>query len=149
MKNTFTLIFLFIFLSSVNGQNQYSSENLQKANEEELQELLLKAQKQKKVGTVMSIAGPASTVTGLLLWNAAWSGSTAGSATLGGVMMIGGAITTIVGVLIMINGSSAVKRINEIISTNSSTIKLDLKPSAHYNLITQNYQPVITLCLRF
>ena len=42
-----------------------------------------------------------------------------------------------------------VERINTIKNTAYDGIKIDLKPCAQYNLVPQNYQPGLTLRIKF
>ena len=103
----------------------------------------------KKNGKNLSIAGPLIFGAGYGLGAAAWSGGTAGMWQIGLGMMAAGPIITLIGLPMLITGSSRVKRINEIKHTNNARITIDFAPSGIYNCATQKYQPGITLRLRF
>lgn len=152
MKKFVSLFILVLFLTiSAHAQNVFSRQYIAAASAEQLKEYLIKAHKQKKKGTIMSIAGPVTALTGIYLFNGAWAGNIGGSgtATMGLLMFIGGTGATLIGVPLLIIGSTRVNRINEVLATSHNRVKLDLKPSAQYNLITQNYQPGLTLRIRF
>ncbi len=151
MKKIIIISVLCLLVFSIQAQKPYSIENLQKLSTEELDVYYNKAFDLQKTGKILSIAGTVSAFTGVLLFDAAWSGSMGdeGTAALGGLMLLGGMGATIIGLPKLITGSSRLKRINDIISIADNNIKLDLKPSAQYNLATQNFQPAVTLCIGF
>ena len=66
-----------------------------------------------------------------------------------GIVGIAGLGTMAVGIPMIITGKKRVTRINTINSTVYNGIYIDLKPRAHYNFITQNYQPGVTLRISF
>lgn len=150
MKKKLTIgLFLIILAFTSQAQKLYSKENLEKASIEDLSLYLEKAQKLKKTGVTLSIAGPVIFILGYGLGTAAWSGGTSGMWTIGLGMLIIGPIVTLVGLPMLFAGSSRIKSINAIKSTAFNGIKMDLAPSGIYNYATQNYQPGITLRIRF
>lgn len=150
MKKKLTIgLFLIILAFTSQAQKLYSKENLEKASIEDLSLYLEKAQKLKKTGVTLSIAGPVIFILGYGLGTATWSGGTSGMWTIGLGMLIIGPIVTLVGLPMLFAGSSRIKRINAIKSTAFNGIKMDLAPSGIYNYATQNYQPGITLRIRF
>jgi hypothetical protein len=54
-----------------------------------------------------------------------------------------------VGIPMNVTGKNRVERINTIKSTAYDGVKIDLKPYAQFNPATQNYQPGVTLRIRF
>ena len=88
---------------------QYSIENIQNASLKDLELYLVKAQKLKKTGGILSIVGPVTAITGTLLVS---NMNTSSSFGLGLIMFLGGIGVTVVGLPILITGSSRVKRIN-------------------------------------
>jgi len=149
MKKILTVGLLCIILAfTCQAQKFYSQENLEKASLQDLNFSLEKAKKLKKNGRNLSIAGPIIFGAGFGLGTAAWSGGTEGMWQIGLGMMVAGPIITLIGLPILFTGSSRVKRINEIKHTGDG-VRIDLSPSGIYNCATQNYQPGITLRLRF
>ena len=129
----------------------YSKQNLEKASLKELDYCLIRAKKLKKTGVILSVGGPVSAVTGLLMFNASWAGNFGGSGTagLGLIMFLGGTGVTVVGLPILITGSSRVKKINDAKSITFNDIQMDLAPCSIYNYASQNYQSGIALRIRF
>ena len=70
-----SIISLLLFLFAFAGQSQkiYSVENLEQASQEDLNIYLEKSQKLKKTGGFLSIAGPASAITGAVLAMSAYN----------------------------------------------------------------------------
>lgn len=150
MKKKLTIgLFLIMLAFTCQAQKIYSKEKLVKASTEDLNFYLEKAQKLKKTGGTLSIAGPVIFISGYGLASAAWSGGTQALWAIGYGMLIAGPIVTLVGLPMLIIGSSRIKNINDIKSTAFNCIKMDLAPSGIYNYATQNYQPGITLRIRF
>ena len=125
---------------------QYSIENIQNASLKDLELYLVKAQKLKKTGGILSIVGPVTAITGTLLVS---NMNTSSSFGLGLIMFLGGIGVTVVGLPILITGSSRVKRINNIKSTAYNGLRIDLVPGNQYNYMTQNHQPGISLRISF
>jgi len=146
MKKNLTLVLLLIlFAFTCQAQEIYSKENLQKTSLEDLNVYLEKAQKLKKAGSIVTIAGSATTVTGLVLI----AMNSESTFYHGFFMSIAGPIITLVGLPILLTNSSRIKRINKIKDNLYGGVTIDLAPSGIYNCATQNYQPGITLRLRF
>lgn len=162
MKKIFFLGFLIFFIQLNSfSQNQdlakekmppkYSLQNLQQASLEDLELYLIKAKKLKKTGARLSIGGPITAVAGFAMFSASWSGNFGGSGTAGAglIMFLGGAGVTVVGLPILITGSSRVNRINKIKATTYNGIRMDIIPNHLYNSTTQDYYPGVTLRLTF
>lgn len=151
MKKIIIILILFFSALVSQAQNKYSQENLEQASVTQLNNYLAKAKKLKKTGGILSIGGPVSAVTGLVMFNASWAGNFGGSFTagLGLIMFLGGTGLTAVGLPIWITGSCRVSKINNIKSTAYNGLRIDLVPSNQYNYMTQNYQPDISLRIRF
>ncbi|MBT3384415.1 MAG: hypothetical protein HN778_09850 [Prolixibacteraceae bacterium] len=150
-KITFISLVLFLFTFTVQSQKIYSVENLEQASQEELDIYLEKALKNKKTGKTLTNVGlitlgaDALFVTGIIVADKA----DMGTALLAGLTMYAALGTIAVGIPMKITGKKRVERINTIKNTASNGIKIDLKPSAQYNLASQNYQPELTLRIRF
>jgi hypothetical protein len=69
--------------------------------------------------------------------------------TMLGSLLLAGLVTTIVGVPILITGSTRVNRINGIKKSHSNELSLDIAPCNLYNPLNHNYKPGITLRLKF
>jgi hypothetical protein len=121
---------------------------LKNAPNEDLDLYLVKAKKTKKKGTVMSIAGPLVATAGGLLAAASFTLSgDDGGFVFGSLLFVAGIGTTIVGIPILITGSSRVKTINEIKKSRGMT--MEFIPGGYYNQLAQNYQPGATFRIRF
>ena len=149
--NIILLLFCTALLS--HAQKPYSKENLENLKQEELDIYFNKAVKLQKSGkTVTIIGGSILGATAITIATMAivdqgdWALAAAGVAFLGGVAGVG---TMAVGIPMNITGKKRVERINEIKSTTSNGIRFDLKPIAQYNYYTRNYQPGISLRIRF
>ena len=116
---------------------------------EELDLYLEKAQKQKKTGAILSIAGPGTAVIGILLASYAYGGGTEGQFFVGLLMMGIGPIVTVVGLPVLITGSSRVKRINKIKNTSFQGVSMELTPCIINNYQAHNQQPGVILRIRF
>lgn len=149
MIRVLIIVLLLILIEfACHAQRVYSKQNLELASLDSLNHSLEKAHKLKKTGVIMSIAGPASFITGALLGAAAWSGGTEGMWQLGAGMMIIGTCTTLIGLPILIAGSSRVKKVNRAIKTRMGA-SLNLAPYYVYNKNSQNLSSGVTLHIRF
>jgi len=138
-----------VFVIAGQAQAKYSNQSLEQLSPEDLGLYLEKAQKQKKAGTVLSIAGPVTAVSGFLLAVSAAGGGTENQFAAGMGMMIIGPVVTVVGLPLLISGSSRVKRINGIKSSPDNGISMELAPCVIYNFQAQSQQPGVTLRIRF
>lgn len=147
MKKIIIILILFFSVLVSQAQKDYSQENLEQVSQEELDIYFNKAVKLHKTGKTLMITGAVS------IWGAVVFGiigpndlSTPVIAAVIGAVGIG-----VLGVGIPMNktGKNRVERINTIKNTSYDDIKIDLKPCAQYNFTTQNYQPGITLKIRF
>ena len=150
MKSILTIIALFfVFNLASQAQEKYSMESLENLSQEELNAYLDKALKLKKDGKTVNIVG------GSILGATALSVIVIGNKMDLGVVVVGfvgglaGLGTMAVGIPMNVTGKKRIERINTIKSTAYNGISIDLKPSAQYNFITQNYQPEIILRISF
>lgn len=118
---------------------------LKNATNEDLDFYLAKARKTKKKGTVMSIVGPVTAIAGGLL--AATSFIDESGFVFGTLLFLGGTGTTVVGIPILITGSSRVKNISKI--KESKGITMELAPGGYYNFQANSYQPGLSLRIRY
>ncbi|MGQ7870512.1 hypothetical protein [Sunxiuqinia sp. sy24] len=154
MRNLIVTIFiLFFFVLASQAQKPYSMEYLENASPQELDFYLDKALKLQKTGKTVTIVGgsilgaTAATVGGVALFaEGDWA---LGAVVIGFFGGIAGLGTMAVGIPMKATGKKRIERINTIKNTAFDGVKIDLRPCAHDNLMTQNYQPGITLRIRF
>jgi len=96
-------------------------------------------------GGIITITGSVSAITGIGLLSL----NKEGVAYHGFFMTIIGLGVTVVGLPILITGSSRVKRINGIRNTVSDRIFFEIAPCSFQNYMAQNYQHGVTLRIRF
>jgi len=150
MKTMACIILLnFVFVLAGQAQAKYSNQSLEKLSPEELGLYLEKAKKQKKTGAILSIAGPATAVSGLLLAGFAYSGGTENQFAVGFLMMGIGPIITAVGLPVLITGSSRVKRINNLKNSSLTGVSMELAPCIINNYQVHNQQPGVIIRIRF
>ena len=148
----FVIGVVFMLIAFTNqAQNLYSQQNLRQATAEELNQLLVKAEKTKKTGAILSIGGPITSVAGLAMFSASWAGNFGGSFTAGAglIMFFGGIGATVVGLPILITGSSRIKRIKDLKANSSGAINIELVPCRFTNLLAQSSQPGVSIRIRF
>ncbi len=150
MKTILTIGILFVlFAFTCQAQRIHSKENLEKTSTEDLFLYLEKAKKLKKTGGVLSVAGPLSAITAALLIGPAYRSGAGLLWMLDIGVFFAGIGATVIGIPILITGSSRVKKSEAIIYAINDGIRIDLAPSGIYNYATQNYQPGITLRISF
>jgi hypothetical protein len=131
----------------------YSYQNLKNSSPQELNLYLEQAQKQKKNGIILSVVGSVLAISGGAL--AAENFSLSSSAeedfrlSAGLIMILGGGVTTIVGLAKLSLNSSRINMIEDIKTGSSETVYVEMSPCTYYNLNTQNYHPGIKLSIRF
>jgi hypothetical protein len=138
-------LLIIVFTMTCQAQRLYSYKNLEQTSEENLSLYLTKAQKLKKTGGIITIAGPSTVVAGLLLMTA--GESIAGY--LGFFMLPIGVGVTTIGIPILATGSSRVKKISKVWNSKHNTAWIEFAPCGLYNYQTQNIQPGISLKIRF
>ena len=129
------------------SRNTYSLDYLQNASIEELKYYHYKALKLKKDGKTVTFLGGATIGAGIF-YGLVGPGHL-GTMAIAGLSTMAGLITMAVGIPMNVTGKKRVERINTIKNTAYDGIKIDLKPCAQYNLATRNYQPGVTLRIRF
>ena len=144
-----TILLTFVFVLPGHAQGKYSTQRLEQLSREDLGLYLEKAQKQKKAGVILSIAGPVTAVAGILLAGYAYGGGTAGQFSAGLFMMGIGPVATVVGLPLLITGSTRVKRINGMSSGSFHGVSMELAPSVIYDYKANNPHPGATLRIRF
>jgi hypothetical protein len=138
---------MLIVLFTLDGQAQglYSRQNLEQTSNEDLSLYLMKAQKLKKTGGVITIAGASTVISGFLLMfdgeTASYIGIYMSFFGLGGV--------TAIGIPILATGSSRVMRISKVWNAKNNAMWIDLAPCGLYNYQAQNIRPGIKLRIRF
>lgn len=142
-----------IIIGNVQPNNLYPKKfpnklKLETASQDELNFYLRRAQKTKKTGTVLSIAGPVSFASGLLLAGSAWSGGTEGMWSAGLFLIFAGTGATVVGLPVLITGASRVKRINSL-RNNASDSVFEMAPCNFQNYFTGAQQYGVKLSLKF
>ena len=126
----------------------YSIQNLEYSSPKELEAYMDKALKLKKTGKTLTIVGAVTLgAVALTIPLDPTGGFIAASALIfAGIPALA---ATTVGISMNVTGKKRVERINTIKNTAYDGIKIDLKPCAQYNFATQNYQPGVTLRIRF
>ena len=146
MKIIVVISILCLFVSTITAQKPYSLENLKTLSMEELDLYYNKALKNQRTGKVLTIVGGSLGAVGLIT---ATKAHDLGTMVVGAIAALSGGALMAVGIPVSITGKKRVERINAITSTAMINISFDLKPNAQYNLMTQNYQPGITLKISF
>jgi len=148
----FILLLLLICLLG-QAQQKYSSENLEKASQEELDLYLNDALKLKKTGRIFNIIGASSlgvaSVCALLGSDAGFGVDSWALILIGGGGLIVGGTSLAIGIPTNLIGKKRVKMINSIKTTAFYNVNVDLRPCIRYNLTGQNYQPGLALRIRF
>jgi len=150
MKKISGIGFLFILFSFAGyAQKTYSRQNLGQASHKDLDLYLRKAVKLKKAGLILTIAGPASFVTGTLIAGYSSMGGTEGAYKFGLGMVFTGIGVTAAGIPILITGLTRVKKVRDAKAASKGIASMDLIPVTLYNYETQNFQSGIKLRIRF
>lgn len=151
MKKISGIGFLFILLSFAGyAQETYSRQNLGQASQKDLDLYLGKAVKLKKAGLILTIAGPASFVTGTVIAIASsYKGGTEGMYKFGLGMVFAGIGATAAGIPILITGLTRIKKVREALATSKGIASMDLMPVTLYNYETQNFQLGVKLRISF
>ena len=137
---------MFVILFALTGQSQelYSKKNLEQASSEDLSLYLTKAQKLKKAGAVVSIAGPSTVILGIILMAAGES-----TAYVGIGMSFVGFCGTVIGIPILATGLSRVKRTSKVWNAKFNKAFIEISPGSFFNYQTHNIQPGLTLRISF
>lgn len=130
------------------AQKDYSLENLRSLSQEELDVYLNKALKLQSSGKTYTIIGVSAlgAVALTIPFDSSGGMVAATAAIFVGIPAIG---LTTVGISRNSKGKKGIERINSIKNTVFNDIIFDLKPFVQYNQISRNYQPGVTLRIRF
>jgi hypothetical protein len=138
-------LLIIVFSMTCQAQGLYSKKNLEQTSDEDLSLYLTKAQKLKRTGGVITIAGSSTMLAGFLLMldgeTASYIGIYMSFVGLGGV--------TAIGLPVLATGSSRVKKISKVWNAKHKSSWIDLAPCGFYNYQTQNIQPGVSLRIRF
>lgn len=115
------------------------------ASKDELLAYLISAKKTKKTGRKLALIGAGTYLAGGALILA----DKEGDAYLGALVVLTGAGLAGVGVLILITGSSQIKKINKELNTRVNGLAIEFSPCSFYNYQAQNYQPGLSLRIKF
>lgn len=150
MKKISATGFLIILISlSGYSQGTYSKQKLEKASQEDLDLYLGKALKLKKAGSILTIAGPASFLTGVVFAGASMAGGTEGMYKFGLGMVFAGMGATAAGIPILITGSTRVKKVKKAMSKSGGIASINMIPCGLLNFESQKFQPGIRLKIMF
>ena len=151
MKKVTLLIILSVFISAnTMAQKVYSEENLNKASDLELDSYLQKGYKLKKTGAILSISGPGLVLTGLFIAGYGYSNTNSDFLFIAGIIMMWtGAAATLVGIPILITGSTRVKNVKNAMDSSPQSVILKITPSILYNSQSNAYHPGIGLNFTF
>jgi hypothetical protein len=109
----------------------------------------MKAHKLKKTGGLLSIAGPVTAIAGIGLVSASLNGGSEGMYSLGLGMMLVGTGATIVGLPLLLTGSSRVNNVKKAISASLGVASIAPAPFSLHNYKNQNLQPGLRLSIIF
>ena len=146
------LIIITAFAS--NAQKNYSNQNLEKASQEDLNLYLNKAKKTKTAGIILTIVGSIALAGGSVLLvdstvDVILDTSSTTEVNTMAYLLIGGAVTTYVGLPLLIVGSSRVNKINRIKYAKFNGVTMEFAPCNFYNYQAQNHQLGLTLRVKF
>jgi len=130
---TLILLLVFFALSSQAQIAPYSHQNLSNSSLEGLETYLAKAQKTKKIGKTVTLAGASATTIGIVLAGAGESTFREGFA-----MLLGGLGTTVVGLPIWVTGSVRIKKVNRVIESLTKNVTLQVLPNTQYSYLTKS-----------
>jgi len=145
MKKLLIVMFFLIFVFSSYAQKKYSVENLQNLSQKELNVYLKKAQNKKTAGAIISGAAAVVITSAFFIED----DSEPMGPPLPFVVGAGGVVIGLIGLPLLIKGSSRVKRIKQLQKTSLDNIKFDVQPLAQYNRISQKYQAGLTFRVTF
>lgn len=143
-KLSFTALLLLLFMLAAEAQKAYSAGNLENSSRESLELYLSKAQNIKKTGSILTIAGSLSAVTGLML-----AGAGESTFPLGFGMLLAGSGVTLVGLPVWITGASRAKRVTTALNTRQASASTGLAPAIGYKLNSSELQAGLKLSVRF
>jgi hypothetical protein len=150
MKKNLSVISLFIVLSlSGHAQGIYSKQNLAKASREDLELYLDKAVKITRAGAIFSIAGSASFVSGLVIAGSSSGRGTEESYRFGLGLTVAGFCSSVIGLPILITGTSRIGKVIEAKNASKETASINLAPSTNYNYETHKFQSGVKLKIIF
>ena len=155
-----SLIFLAVLTASTNAQNWYNKyycdRNLSELNSDELYNLLEKADKTVKNGTILTITGSATWfIAGASLMGKAardiveWEYSGDEEYHMLTLVTITGAVVAIIGIATLITGKQRQKMVRKSINFLGQDAQLEMKPSLYYNNSTQSYSSGLTITVNF
>jgi hypothetical protein len=146
MKRISAIAFVVFILSvTSHAQGLYSKKNLDQASKEDLSLYLAKAQKLKKTGGVICIAGSSTALVGVLVMMVGGEGG----GYAGFYMLFLGASSAVIGIPIHATGSSRIKKISTMQNARFKEALLSVAPCNFYNYQTHNIYPGISLSIRF
>jgi hypothetical protein len=131
------------------AQGKYSTENLTRLSQEDLEIYLYKAQQQKQRGKTLAFIGAAAIV-GEIVW-ASLDPNMHRFSSFSKVSIVGiaGFGAMILGIPMSISGNTKIARINKIDSTVNNDILFKIEPQAQYNIISRNYTPGVAVSITF
>lgn len=151
MKKSIFLFLLFLLVSGTGfSQRIYSKQQLEQASMEELNAYLKLSEKKKTTGTILSVAGPVALLAGGIVFNENWDKygeENYTKADAGGYLILAGIVSTIIGVPMLIKGSSRVKRITGIM--DAKTVSFELAPCRFQDLLSHRTPAGMALRLTF
>lgn len=126
----------------------YTLDYLRNASPEELNYYYYKAGKLQKIGRIMNIGGISTFGV-----SAICAFATSDSWGLGALIFIFPALaglgTLLVGLPVNLTGKYRIDQVNSVRNTAFNDIGINLQPCAQYNILSQNFQPGITLKISF
>lgn len=134
---------LICFTFSSQAQRLYSKQNIAHASQEDLNFYLKQAKSKRTTGIILTAVGPVTYGTLLILANSKNSNMDIG--TVGGLFLLG-SIGTLVGIPVLIVGSSRVSRVKKALSEK---VSVNIAPYIFKNNLAQSNQTGLTLQIKF
>jgi hypothetical protein len=145
MRRIFAIVIVLVILPLTSkAQNVYTPDKLEQASQKELSLYLDKAQGLKKTGSILTIAGSISALSGLVL-----AGAGESTFPLGFGMLLAGSGVTLVGIPVWITGASRVKKVSTTINARQVSASIELAPAFCCNNGMQKLQPLLKLSMSF
>jgi hypothetical protein len=140
---------IYLFSLASYSQGIYSSQNLAKASDENLELYLEKALKTTRTGAIFSVAGSAAFVSGLVIASVSSGGGTEESYRFGLGLTVAGFCSSVIGLPILITGTGRIRKVMDAKNSSKGTASINLVPCTFNNYETQYFHPGIGLRIRF
>ena len=148
----FSLLFSFCFVFAGQAQSKYSLENLETLSQENLDIYLKKAMKLQQSGRSVNLAGAilfGAGAVGITYAIAVNDDSYLIAGAIGFLGVVGGLGTFAVGLPMSMTGKNRVDRIRYVKDKQASSLRLNVRPGVHYDLMAHKYHPGVSIGFMF